>query len=85
METTAVVIIIIAAGIFAFAAWGVVTLEKYEKDYRELDAFIDECENTAENFDIAKNEAIKLIHSKFIAERDCQSLRKKIYNKFLLL
>jgi hypothetical protein len=82
---TVTILIIIALGIFAFAAWGVVTLEKYEKDYVELEKFIDECDNTAENFDIAKGEAIKLIHSKFIAERDCQSLRKKIYNKFLLL
>jgi hypothetical protein len=85
METTAVVIIIIALGIFTFAAWGVVTLEKYEKDYRELCTFIDECENTAENWKKATDEALILIHSKFIAERDCQSLRKKIYNKFLLL
>ena len=84
METTAAVIIIIALGIFAFAAWGVVTLEHYEKRYLELEKFIDECENTSENFKVATDEAIKLIHSKFIAERDCQSLRRRLYNKFLL-
>jgi len=85
MDTTAIVIIAIALGISAFAAWGVVTLRKYEKNYRELDAFIDSCENNVVNWRIATDAAIRLVKSKFIAERDLASLRRKIYNKFLLL
>ena len=85
MDTTAVAIITITIGISAFAAWGVVTLRKYEKNYRELDAFIDSCENNVVNWRIATDAAIRLVKSKFIAERDLASLRRKIYKKFLLL
>jgi hypothetical protein len=85
METvTAVVLLIIVIGVGAFAAWGVVNLEKYEKQYRELVKFIDTCDNTAENWKLATDDAVRLIHSKFIAERDCQNLRNRLRNKFLL-
>jgi len=85
METlTATLIITIVIGVGAFAAWGVNTLEKYEKQYRELIKFIDTCDNTVENWKLATDDAVRLINSKFIAERDCQNLRIRLRNKFLL-
>jgi hypothetical protein len=82
---TVTILIIIAAGIFAFAAWGVNALHHYEKQYRELIKFIDECDKTAENWQLASDEAIKLTKSRFIAERDLVNLRIRIYKKFGLL
>ena len=85
METVTVsILIIIALGIFAFAAWGVVSLQHREEQYAQLCTFIDECENTKENWEIATDRAIELIKSKMIAERDIAALNRKINNKFLL-
>jgi hypothetical protein len=82
---TTTILLAIVIGVFAFAAWGVNTLQHYEKQYRELIKFIDECDNTAANFKTASDEAIKLTESRFIEERDLAHLRRKIYNKFRLL
>jgi len=83
-ETIAITTIIFAVALFTIAS----VLSVMERDwYRRLSSlsdWVDECDNTIDNWHIAIKELNICKKSRLLKDTDVAAVEKKIYEKFLL-
>lgn len=83
-ETVAIIIIALVLGYIAYAAYCAVATKRVRREFDELTEFINECDNTVENWHACIVDADRLRRTGFVPGSNMDALESLIYQKFLM-
>ena len=83
-ETVGIILIILVGGYLTYASYLAVATKKIRKEFDELVDFINNCDNTAENWHACIGDANRLQETGFVPEQNMRMLESLIYKKFLM-